>query len=110
MSALPPQLFDNIISHAKDAIHEKGTILFRDYGHCDMTQLRFPQSQRLHDNLYQRSDGTLSYYFTVEGLRATMLANGLAAKECSYVCVIVKNKKIGKEMKRVFVHGVFEMF
>ncbi|GMH32622.1 hypothetical protein BSKO_00456 [Bryopsis sp. KO-2023] len=108
LSAVPPHMMANMLQHAFQCLRPGGLLLLRDYGLCDMTQLRYKASQRKGENLYQRSDGTLAYYFTKEFLSELMGNLGFEAVECEYVCVIWKNRKNGKELKRVFVHGIFK--
>lgn len=82
-----------------------GVILFRDYAICDMTMFR--HTLRLGENLYQRPDGTLAYYFTLEYLRSIVEDAGLQVLELEYATVSGQNRKTGVDMKRVFIHGVF---
>lgn len=76
-------------------------------GLYDMVQLRIPADQMIGENLYRRSDGTLSYFFSVQDLSARAKAAGFEVVECDYVCVTNRNAKKGLVLKRVFVHGVF---
>ena len=83
-------------------------MLFRDYGKFDLTELRFPEDQRVGTNLYQRQDGTLTYYFELEDLEFKFESSGLFEKvETDYVCVQLYNRKKDFEMRRVFAHTVF---
>ena len=54
-----------------------------------------------------RADGTLAYFFAKEDLEARCRAAGFEVLACKYVCVINRNRKSGKEMRRVFVQGRF---
>lgn len=54
-----------------------GLVLFRDYGLYDMTMLRFLPHQRVGFREYMRSDGTLSYFFTLDTVRELFHASGL---------------------------------
>ncbi len=78
----------------------------------DLTQLRFEAGQHVgggkHGALYTRGDGTLSYFFTQEELRARFEREGLATVETDYVRVALYNRKKDFEMRRVFAHGVFQ--
>lgn len=85
----------------------KGLVLFRDYGLHDMTMYR--HQHRLDDATFQRKDGTLCHYFTVESIAALFESEGFRAVECKYATVINRNRKQEKTMHRVFVHAVFEL-
>uniref|UniRef100_A0A0E0Q759 Methyltransferase domain-containing protein n=1 Tax=Oryza rufipogon TaxID=4529 RepID=A0A0E0Q759_ORYRU len=74
----------------------------------DMTMLRFLPHQRVGFREYMRSDGTLSYFFTLDTVRELFHASGLLELELEYCCVISVNRKKGKKMQRVWVHGKFQ--
>ena len=50
----------------------------------------------------------MCYFFTTQDLQAKAAAAGFGTKECPYACVSLTNRKTRVQMKRVFVHGVFE--
>lgn len=52
--------------------------------------------------------GTMAYFFSTEDLALRAMAARLDVVECKYVTVINRNRKTGIELRRVFVHGVFE--
>ncbi|KAL4534083.1 hypothetical protein Ndes2437B_g03383 [Nannochloris sp. 'desiccata'] len=111
LSALWPKDMPCMLRHAYHALRPDGLLLFRDYGLYDMAQLRFPGSQLLDPGeslVYQRSDGTLSSFFSIERMENLAHEAGFQVVECEYVTTFVKNRKKGTEMKRVFVHGVFK--
>lgn len=74
---------------------------------CYMT-CRLPEEQRVDERLYRRLDGTMCYFFTIEDLQSKAEAAGFATVECKYACTSLRNHKKGTEMRRVFVHGVFQ--
>ena len=49
----------------------------------------------------------MSYFFSLEDLGDRAERAGFDIEELRYICVINRNKKTGKELRRVFVHGVF---
>lgn len=97
----------NALENAFDLQEPGGRLLFRDYGFCDMSQLRFPQTQRLGRQSYMRQDETLAYYFDVEEIEELTSAAGFLVEECNYVCLQIRNRRTSQQMKRVFIHGVF---
>eukprot|EP01031_Cornospumella_fuschlensis_P033183 gene33184-40148_t len=85
----------------------RGLVLFRDYGMHDMTMYR--HQRRLAELTFQRKDGTLCHYFTVEAVAALFESEGFVTVECRFATVINRNRKQQKAMHRVFVHAVFEL-
>ena len=85
-----------------------GVLLIRDHGLYDLTHLRLPPQQQLADRLYRRLDGTTCYFFTTEDLQTKAETAGFVTRECKYACTNLLNRKKQINMKRVFVHGVFE--
>ena len=111
LSAMSPSEMTCVLSEAKRALKSPGGLLLvRDYGKYDMAQLRFPGSQLIDPGnmVYERADGTLSSFFSREQLESLVADIGLECKECKYVCTNITNKKDGKNMRRVFIHGIFE--
>ncbi|XP_015644557.1 uncharacterized protein [Oryza sativa Japonica Group] len=77
LSAIP---FDNMLATLErcvSVLKPGGLVLFRDYGLYDMTMLRFLPHQRVGFREYMRSDGTLSYFFTLDTVRELFHASGL---------------------------------
>ena len=64
-------------------------------------------SQMLDDCLYRRSDGTLAYFFSTQALEGLAGDAGLEVVECEYARVALRNRGSGRQMRRVFVHGLF---
>ena len=67
LSAIRPIYFSQVMSTIKETLRPGGIIFFRDYAVLDHTQLRFKSDQILEENMYLRTDGTMSYFFS-EGL------------------------------------------
>lgn len=107
LSALDPDLMTKALKNAFDILEPDGRLLFRDYGFCDMSQLRYPRTQRLGRQSYMRQDETLAYYFDVDEIKELTSAAGFLVEECNYVCLQIQNRRTRQRMKRVFVHGVF---
>ena len=80
------------------------------FEHNDCVELhclcRLHGNRLLAPNLYRREDGTTCYFFSVEELAQRVHAAGFILKECDYACTLLKNKKRGLSMKRVFIHCI----
>ncbi|KAH9698892.1 methyltransferase-like protein [Citrus sinensis] len=76
-------------------------------GLYDMTMLRFKPEQRVEFREYMRSDGTRSYFFTIDSVRNLFVNAGFIEVELEYCCVKSVNRGKGKSMRRVWVHGKF---
>ncbi|KAJ1694831.1 hypothetical protein LUZ63_011529 [Rhynchospora breviuscula] len=108
LSAVPFCKMPSIIQKCSSVLKPGGLILFRDYGVYDMTMLRFAPVQKVGFREYFRSDGTLSYFFSLDITRDLFCAAGLIELELEYCCVRSVNRRNGKEMRRVWVHGKFQ--
>ncbi|OAY79788.1 Methyltransferase-like protein 6 [Ananas comosus] len=108
LSAVPFDKMPLIIERCVSALKPGGLILFRDYGLYDMTMLRFSPDQRVGSREYMRSDGTLSYFFSLDVARDLFCAAGLVTLELEYCCIRSVNRRNGKTMRRVWVHGKFQ--
>mmetsp|Transcript_22532 Transcript_22532/g.32928 ORF Transcript_22532/g.32928 Transcript_22532/m.32928 type:complete len:263 (-) Transcript_22532:98-886(-) len=106
LSAVHPDDHISAMENVHNILNVGGVVLFRDYGIFDMTMLR--HETRRGENLYERADGTLSYYFDIEYVSDLCLQCGFTPLELKYATVINRNRKKGIEMRRVFVHGVFK--
>ncbi|GLC53060.1 hypothetical protein PLESTB_000703600 [Pleodorina starrii] len=108
LSAVTPERQAVMLSHAWRALAPGGRLLLRDHGLYDMVQLRIPADQWVGPNLYKRGDGTMAYFFSTEELISRARGAGFETVECKYVTVVNRNRKTGVELRRVFVHGVFQ--
>uniref|UniRef100_A0A0D9WXY2 Methyltransferase-like protein n=1 Tax=Leersia perrieri TaxID=77586 RepID=A0A0D9WXY2_9ORYZ len=108
LSAIPFDIMPATLERCVSVLKPGGLVLFRDYGLYDMTMLRFLPHQRVGFREYMRSDGTFSYFFTLDAVRELFRASGLVELDLEYCCVISVNRKNGKKMQRVWVHGKFQ--
>lgn len=108
LSAIPYDIMSATLRRCVSVLKPGGLVLFRDYGIYDMSMLRFSPHQRVGFREYIRADGTFSYYFSLDTVRELFDAAGLVELELEYCCVTSVNRKNGKSMRRVWVHGKFQ--
>ncbi|CAN1233391.1 tRNA N(3)-methylcytidine methyltransferase METTL6 [Linum perenne] len=108
LSAVPLKLMPKAIMECFSVLKPGGLLLFRDYGLYDMTMLRFGPDKRVGFREYMRTDGTRSYFFCLDTVRDLFLEAGFTEVELDYCCVKSENRKRGKIMQRVWVHGKFQ--
>ncbi|OMO72000.1 Methyltransferase-like protein [Corchorus capsularis] len=108
LSAVPLQTMPTAIGECFSVLKPGGMLLFRDYGLYDMTMLRFEPEQRVGFREYMRSDGTRSYFFCLDTVRNLFIGAGFIELEIEYCCVKSVNRRSGKNMQRVWVHGKFQ--
>ncbi|CAI8603265.1 unnamed protein product [Vicia faba] len=108
LSAVPLERMPRSIKECFSVLKPGGMVLFRDYGLYDMTMLRFEPDKRVGFREYIRSDGTRSYFFCLNTVRNLFLGAGFIELELDYCCVKSVNRKNGKNMQRVWVHGKFQ--
>ncbi|GMY20401.1 tRNA N(3)-methylcytidine methyltransferase METTL6 [Fagus crenata] len=108
LSAVPFQRMPTSIKECFSVLKPGGMLLFRDYGLYDMTMLRFEPDQRVGFMEYMRSDGTRSYFFSLDTVRELFVGAGFIELELEYCCVKSMNRRNGKSMRRVWVHGKFQ--
>ncbi|KAM0843277.1 hypothetical protein ACQ4PT_057816 [Festuca glaucescens] len=104
LSAIPYDIMLATLRWCVYVLKPGGLVLFRDYGIYDMTMLRFLPHQRVGFREYIRADGT----FSLDTVRELFDAAGLLELELEYCCVRSVNRKNGKNMRRVWVHGKFQ--
>ncbi|KAK9160470.1 hypothetical protein Syun_006811 [Stephania yunnanensis] len=108
LSAIPFQTMPKAIGECFGVLRPGGVVLFRDYGLFDMTMLRFHPSKRVGFREYVRMDGTRTYFFCLDTVRKLFGDVGFVAVELDYCCVKSTNRRRGKSMRRVWVHGKFQ--
>ncbi|KAK1421166.1 hypothetical protein QVD17_23305 [Tagetes erecta] len=108
LSAVPLHRMYTAVAECFSVLKPGGLLLFRDYGLYDMTMLRFEADQRVGFREYKRSDGTRSYFFSLDIARDIFLSAGFIEVELEYCCVKSVNRRKQKTMHRVWVHGKFQ--
>lgn len=104
LSAVKPEHHCKAFCNMASVLTSGGIILFRDYGLHDMTMYRHPK--RHGENLFERNDRTLAFYFDLDYLREVATSSGFTVVELEYATVEVRNRKKENCMRRVFVHAV----
>ncbi|KAI5083842.1 hypothetical protein GOP47_0000011 [Adiantum capillus-veneris] len=107
LSSIPPHQMQHVIEECFSVLKPGGLVLFRDYGLYDMTMQRFSATQRVGEQLYQRGDGTLTFFFTPESLSNLFVQAGFVEEENYFCCVEVRNRRRELPMKRVWIHAKF---
>ncbi|XP_060184648.1 uncharacterized protein LOC132614249 [Lycium barbarum] len=108
LSAVPLHRMSRAITECFSVLKPGGLLLVRDYGLYDMTMLRFEPEQRVGYREYMRSDGTRSYFFCLDNVRDLFCGTGFSELELEYCCVQSVNRRNGKNMRRVWIHGKFQ--
>lgn len=107
LSAVPPKLQQAAVREMYGLLKPGGRVLFRDYATGDMAHGRFATQSRIDDNYFVRQDSTLAYFFDEARLDFLMSAAGFTKVYCRRVDRLIKNRKEGLEMKRVFLQGEY---
>ncbi|KAK3025532.1 hypothetical protein RJ639_041524 [Escallonia herrerae] len=108
LSAVPLHRMSKAIAECFSVLKPGGLLLFRDYGLYDMTMLRFEPSQKVGYREYIRSDGTHSYFFSLDSTRDLFVGAGFIEQELEYCCIKSVNRRNRKSMRRVWIHGKFQ--
>jgi len=82
LSALSPKEWHAALHNLHRMLKPGGTVLLRDYGRHDLTQLRFREGRLLDENFYIRGDGTRVYFFEMDEL-AILFTGSSAPKQVS---------------------------
>ena len=126
LSAIPPEKQMLVVENLASVLRPGGVILFRDYARRDLAQLRFSARRRLDDSgdLFARQDGTLSYFFSKQGLVDLFCASGFfqvkrfsgggggggdgSSTGVEFVKRWIVNRKDEKVMSRMWLQVVLE--
>jgi methyltransferase-like protein 6 len=117
LSAVPPKRVPRFMKQIYDATKHGGKVCFRDYALYDLPMMRFKETHSVYSTcsdfdgktprLYERGDGTLSRFFSLETIRDIFESAGFIMEELRYATVFNDNRKTGERLKRAFVHAVF---
>ncbi|KAL7497884.1 hypothetical protein ACHAWT_009127 [Skeletonema menzelii] len=117
LSAVPPKRVGRFMHQIYDAVKSGGKVCFRDYALYDLPMMRFKETHTIHSTcsdsdgktprLYERGDGTLSRFFSLDTIRDIFESAGFIVEELRYATVFNDNRKTGERLKRAFVHAVF---
>lgn len=101
-SALSPKQWPIAVENLSKLLKPDGTLLLRDYGRYDLTQLRLKANRLLSDSFYIRGDGTRVYYFTNEEIDH-LFSKGWTIEQNAIDKRLLVNRKEGKKMYRAWV-------
>uniref|UniRef100_A0A251T7X9 Putative methyltransferase family protein n=1 Tax=Helianthus annuus TaxID=4232 RepID=A0A251T7X9_HELAN len=76
LSAVPLHRMSAAVAECFSVLKPGGLLFFRDYGLYDMTMLRFEADQKVGFREYKRSDGTRSYFFSLDIARDLFIGAG----------------------------------
>lgn len=117
LSAVPPKRVPRFMKQIYDAVKCGGKVCFRDYALYDLPMMRFKETHSINSTcsdsdgktprLYERGDGTLSRFFSLDTIRDIFEPAGFIMEELRYATVFNNNRKTGERLKRAFVHAVF---
>ena len=106
LSAVHPDKMGAALAQVARTLVPGGHLLVRDYGLHDHAQLRFGRGAKLGERFYARQDGTRSFFFELEEMRALLAGAGLEVLSCQFVLRRTVNLKEEVSVPRVFVQAV----
>lgn len=114
LSAIPPKNHRAVLANLVECLPIGGTLLFRDFAHGDLAQLRFHQKasaawcepallSESHD-FYRRGDNTFTYFFNEEEIKqhadALQLQGDVEIKQ-----IHNQNRRTGVQLHRRFIQA-----
>jgi SAM-dependent methyltransferase len=111
LSAIAPEKMLDVLRKLYTVVRPGGSVIFRDYGKYDLTQIRFlskEQPFKLGDSMYARYDGTTSYFFSLEEITELFEKAGFVKDEVKYDVRELKNRKRKLVMFRVWISARFK--
>lgn len=107
LSAIHPDNIKNALKNLVRLLKPGGSLLLKDYGRYDLTQLRFKKDRLIDGNLYCRGDGTLVYFFDMEELETLLAEHGLQKKVMHVDRRLIVNRAKQVKMYRQWIQGKF---
>lgn len=108
MSAIGPESMHLAISKITRILKPGGIVFFRDYGQYDLAQLRFRPQNCLQPSQYQRSDGTLSFFFTLDRVRSLFSPEVYKEIQLGQDRRLLVNRKRRLQMHRIWIQARFQ--
>lgn len=105
LSALEPIDMQPAAQRVSEVLN--GVLCFRDYSVGDMAMERFSGAQHVGRHLYQRQDGTLSFFFSQAGLISMLSAVGMRCDWVKSLHRTMENRATGAVMKRSWLGAEF---
>ncbi len=108
LSAISPENHFQCLEKIFSQMEHDSYFYFRDYARYDLAQVRLAKrtDSKLKDDFYLKTDGTRVYYFSEEYLRSLLEQAGFEILELGNHYRVIKNKKEGLEMNRVWIQGI----
>ncbi|KAI8333496.1 S-adenosyl-L-methionine-dependent methyltransferase [Choanephora cucurbitarum] len=109
-SAIPPEKMSIAIKNIYSVLKPGGYVLFRDYGLYDEAQIKFSAAsdKKIDENLYVRHDGTLSYFFSTDDLKARFEQEGFVVDQLEYIYRETTNRSMEMRIDRIFAQAKFQ--
>ena len=108
LSAIDPVYHKQIISNIRSYLKPSGRILFRDYGYCDLTQVRFKNGHCIKNNFYVRGDGTRAYFFDEFELDKLFTESGMSKIDLHVDRRLQINRANKKKMYRIWIQAKYQ--
>lgn len=107
----PSTALSRAARHVIDILKPGGTLVIRDYGRLDESQMKLSRGEKqLGNNFYRKGDGTGCYYFDLQDLKDLFVNNNssnLELLELDYIQRIYRNRADNTTRKRVWIQGRF---
>lgn len=107
LSAIDPNLQRQVIDNAARYLKPGGVILFRDYGYCDLAQVRFKAGRCIKENFYVRGDGTRAYFFKESEVEQLFTSAGMLKDNLHVDSRLQVNRANKKKMYRIWIQAKF---